>query len=215
MKLAKGSASWILIPLFFSILSLLAGLFVNNNLQIIMYFLSFLLFILTLLFIIFFRDPNREIGKGIVAVADGKIRSIQKKQDDYVGNSLFISTFMNIYNVHVNRVPIDGTVSKIIHIPGSNLPAFTKESERNERIIYQMETSIGPVKIIQIAGTLARRIIPYIHKSDMVKKGQKLGIIRLGSRVDIYLPANAIKKNIVEEGQFVKAGVDCLAEIHD
>jgi phosphatidylserine decarboxylase len=180
-----------------------------------MYFLSFLLFILTFLFIIFFRDPDREIGKGIVAVADGKIRSIQKKQDDYVGNSLFISTFMNIYNVHVNRVPIDGTVLKIIHIPGSNLPAFTKESERNERIIYQMETSIGPVKIIQIAGTLARRIIPYIYKSDMVKKGQKLGIIRLGSRVDIYLPANAIKKNIIEEGQFVKAGVDCLAEIHD
>lgn len=214
MKIAQGTKNWILIPFICALISVILGILLSSTLQMIMVFLSFLLFLLTIVFLIFFRDPDRTIGPGIVAVADGKIRTITKRDDDYVGNSMFISTFMNIYNVHINRMPVDGTIQKITHINGSYLPAFTKESERNERVIYEIESEIGPIKIIQIAGTLARRIVPYVSESTILKKGEKLGIIRLGSRVDIYLPLEKIKEPFIQKGTMVKAGVDRLAEIN-
>jgi len=214
MKIAQGTKNWILIPFLCALISVILGILLSSTLQMIMVFLSFLLFLLTIVFLIFFRDPDRTIGPGIVAVADGKIRTITKRDDDYVGNSMFISTFMNIYNVHINRMPVDGTIQKITHINGSYLPAFTKESERNERVIYEIQSEIGPIKIIQIAGTLARRIVPYVSESTILKKGEKLGIIRLGSRVDIYLPLEKIKEPFIQKGTMVKAGVDRLAEIN-
>lgn len=214
MNIAQGTKNWILIPFLCALISGILGILFSSTLQMIMVFLSFLLFLLTIVFLIFFRDPDRTIGPGIVAVADGKIRTIKKKDDDYVGNSMFISTFMNIYNVHINRMPVDGTIQKITHINGSYLPAFTKESERNERVIYEIQSEIGPIKIIQIAGTLARRIVPYVSESTTLKKGEKLGIIRLGSRVDIYLPFEKIKEPFIQKGTMVKAGVDRLAEIN-
>ncbi len=214
MNIAQGAKNWIIIPFLCTIMSGILALLLSSTIQMIMVLLCFFWFLLTGLFLIFFRDPHRKIGPGIVAVADGKIRSIKQCDDEYVGKSLFVSTFMNIYNVHVNRMPVDGTIQKITHIPGSYLPAFTKESERNERIIYNIQSSIGPLKIIQIAGTLARRIVPYVTESTTLKKGEKLGIIRLGSRVDIYLPINIIKEPIIKKGTMVKAGVDRLAEIN-
>ncbi len=214
MNIAQGAKNWILIPFLCAIISGILGLLLSSTLQMIMVLFCFLLFLLTGLFLIFFRDPHRKIGPGIVAVADGKIRSIKQCDDEYVGNSLFISTFMNIYNVHVNRMPVDGTIQKITHINGSYLPAFTKESERNERFVFEIKSKIGPIKIIQIAGTLARRIVPYVTESATLKKGEKLGIIRLGSRVDIYLPIDIIKEPIIKKGTMVKAGVDRLAEIN-
>ncbi len=122
---------------------------------------------------------------------------------------------MNIYNVHVNRIPLDGTVKDIVHIHGIHLPAFKKESEKNERVISTIDTKIGTVKIIQIAGTIARRIIPYIKKGDKLKKGDKIGIIRFGSRVDIYLPTKKIKKILVKVGDIIKAGETTIAETND
>lgn len=215
MKLAQGSRWWILTSFICALIFLGIGLLSSDILLQMFSFISIVFFLLTAVFLIFFRDPDRSIGSGIVAVADGKIRSIEKIKDDYVGNSIFISTFMNINNVHVNRMPINGTIIKITHIKGSHLPAFTKESDRNERVIYEVKSSIGPVKIIQIAGTLARRIVPYVKKSQSIKKGEKLGIIRLGSRVDIYLPQKGVKNVSIKKGSKVKAGVDCLATIHD
>jgi phosphatidylserine decarboxylase len=122
---------------------------------------------------------------------------------------------MNIYNVHVNRIPLDGTVKDIVHIHGIHLPAFKKESEKNERVITTIETKIGTIKIIQIAGTIARRIVPYIKKGDKLKKGEKIGIIRFGSRVDIFLPTNKIKKINIKVGDIVKAGETTIAETND
>ena len=131
-----------------------------------------------------------------------------------VAIDLFFSR-MNIHNVHVNRMPIDGIIRETIHLPGSHLPAFKKESEKNERFIIKIKTSIGMIKITQIAGTLARRIVPYIKKDDIIKKGEKIGIIRLGSRVDLYLPNNKYLKYKVKKGDKLNAGESSVAKIYD
>jgi len=103
----------------------------------------------------------------------------------------------------------------ITHHSGAHIPAFKKESEKNERVVLLLKTEIGTVKIILIAGTLARRIVPYVKKGDTVQKGKKIGLIRLGSRVDIYLPTNKIQTIAVNMRDRVKAGEDTIAKIHD
>lgn len=212
MKIAKGSKWWILISFFAAVvLLILYLLLINEEFALIFLFFSVLVFLKTGFFLIFFRDPERKIGHGIAAVADGKIREIKKTSDEDVGDCIFISTFMNIYNVHVNRMPIDGTVNDIVHVSGSHIPAFKKESERNERLILKFETAIGMVKVIMIAGTLARRIVPYVHKGDKLKKGDRIGIIRLGSRLDIYLPSKKVKHLIVKTNDRIKAGEITIA----
>ncbi|MEF8847827.1 MAG: phosphatidylserine decarboxylase [Candidatus Thermoplasmatota archaeon] len=214
MKLAKGSGCWIIIPFFLSLSLFLVSLITGNILvKSILFFLSLLMIFACIVFLVFFRDPERKTGKSIVASADGTIREIDYTSNDEKEERVMISTFMNIYNVHVNRMPMDGVIKDIVHITGGYLPAFSKESSRNERVIMKMDTSIGEIKIIQIAGTLARRIVPYLEKGERVKKGERIGIIRLGSRVDVYLPKKVKVK--VEKGDFVKAGSDTIAEIDD
>jgi phosphatidylserine decarboxylase len=216
MNLAKGSKPWIYSAILAGIVFLIFFIiFIDNFVSIIFLFLSTIVFLKAIFLIQFFRDPDRVIGKDIVACADGKIREISSIKDDIVGNCTKISTFMNIYNVHVNRIPLDGTIKDIVHIHGIHLPAFKKESEKNERVITTIDTKIGTVKIIQIAGTIARRIIPYIKKGDNLKKGDKIGIIRFGSRVDIYLPAKKIKNIHVKVGDIIKAGETTIAETND
>jgi phosphatidylserine decarboxylase len=171
--------------------------------------------LLSIIFLIFFRDPEREIGKGIVAVADGTIREIASDKDKNVGDCTMISTFMNIHNVHINRMPLDGIIEEINHHAGAHIPAFKKESDKNERVVLLIKTKIGKIKIIQIAGTLARRIVPYVKKGENIKKGEKIGLIRLGSRVDIYLPRKNIKSLSVKEKMKIRAGEDTIAEIND
>jgi len=215
MKIAKDSTSWILTTLFTGIFFLILSLILKELLGSIFLFISVILFLMTLLFLVFFRDPERNIGNGIVAPADGKIREISKIKDDNIGDCTKISTFMNLHNVHVNRMPFDGIIKDVVHIDGAHLPAFKKESERNERVIITANTDIGMIKIIQIAGTLARRIVPYVKSGDKLKKGDKIGLIRLGSRVDIYLSTKKIKHITIKINDRVKAGVDKIAEIND
>jgi len=201
MKIAKGSKWWILISFFAAVvLLILYLLLINEEFALIFLFFSVLVFLKTGFFLIFFRDPERKIGHGIAAVADGKIREIKKTSDEDVGDCIFIS-----------RMPIDGTVNDIVHVSGSHIPAFKKESERNERLILKFETAIGMVKVIMIAGTLARRIVPYVHKGDKLKKGDRIGIIRLGSRLDIYLPSKKVKHLIVKTNDRIKAGEITIA----
>ena len=215
MNIARDSISWILTTFILGCFFLILSASITANISSAFLFISFLLILLTGFFILFFRDPERKIGKGIVAAADGKIREISIIKDNEIGECTKISTFMNVYNVHVNRMPLDGTIKNIVHLPGAHLPAFKKESERNERVIVTINTEIGIVKVIQIAGTLARRIVPYIKKGDKLKKGEKIGIIRLGSRVDIYIPSNKINIVHVKIGNMIKAGVNTIAEIND
>jgi phosphatidylserine decarboxylase len=201
MKIAKGCWSWVAPPLLLSIFLLALCWFS-------LWFLSLFIpvFCVLVFFLIFFRDPERIIGDGIIAPADGKIRDIKQEKDQYL-----ISTFMEVNNVHVNRMPIDGRISKMTHFPGYHLRAWKKESDLNERVIITIETTIGQVTIVQIAGLIARRVYPYVKDGDMLKKGDRIGIIRLGSRVDVYLPAEKIKSIPVKIGDPVKAGKDTIA----
>ena len=167
------------------------------------------------LFSIFFRDPERIIGKGVVAPADGKIQWIDHTENDDIGEYTRISTFMNMYNVHVNRMPLDGVIKDLVHQSGSHIPAFKKESERNEQITITMDTAIGIVKICQIAGTFGRRIVSYVKEGETIKKGERIGIIKFGSRVDLYLPSKKIKSICVKIRDKVLAGEDVIAYIYD
>jgi len=215
MNIAKGGMSWITISYLVTFLFIVISFRVSGLIRYIGIVVSALLLIISFTLVIFFRDPKRKTGQGVVAVADGIIREITDEIDTDVGKCTKISTFMNIHNVHVNRMPLDGKILDIIHYNGGHLPAFKKESERNERVVLLLKTEIGTVKIIQIAGTLARRIVPYVKKGDTVKKGEKIGLIRLGSRVDIYLPAKKIQTITVNVKDKIKAGEDTIAKIND
>jgi len=216
MKVAQGSAPWILSAFIAGLIFMILTLISNwPTPRIIFLFLSIVIFLKTGVLFLFFRDPERNIGKGIVACADGRIREISNIKDDEIGDCTKISTFMNLYNVHVNRIPLDGTIKNVVHISGIHFPAFKKESEKNERVIITIDTNIGTIKVIQIAGTLARRIVPYIKKGDKLKKGERIGMIRFGSRVDVYLPTKMIKIIHVKLGDMVKAEETTLAEVND
>jgi len=215
MNIAKGGSSWIIISYLVTILSIVISYYVSVPVKYVTLFISALLLVISFTLVIFFRDPKRKTGAGVVAVADGIIREIANENDVDVGKCTKISTFMNIHNVHVNRMPLDGTMMGITHHSGAHIPAFKKESEKNERVVLLLKTEIGTVKIVQIAGTLARRIVPYVKKGDAVQKGEKIGLIRLGSRVDIYLPTNKIQTITVNIKDRVKAGEDTIAKIHD
>jgi phosphatidylserine decarboxylase len=166
---------------------------------------SVVFFAAGLFFLIFFRDPERSIGKGIVSAADGVVMEVGA-----IGKSLCIKTFMNIHNVHVNRMPIGGVVKGVKHFPGSYVPACGKDSDRNERVEMVVDTVIGNIKVVQIAGLVARRIVCYLKKGQRAQKGQRIGIIRLGSRVDVYFPKNRVRV-AVKPGDRIKAGETTIA----
>jgi phosphatidylserine decarboxylase len=192
--LAKGSMTWIGLSLILTVLSVF--LFIP---------LAVFYVLITLFFIIFFRDPERTPAEGIVAPADGRVTKIVND-----GEHVKILTVMNVHNVHVNRAPIDGNVRKITYHQGKHVPAFNKDSEYNERVVTLLDTKIGDVKIVQIAGSFARRIESYITEGQEVLKGERIGIIKFGSRVDLYLPRNRVKI-CVKEKQGVKAGESTIA----
>jgi phosphatidylserine decarboxylase len=203
MRIAKGCWSWVTPPLLLSILFLALSWF---SLWFLVLFVP--VYFILVFFLIFFRDPERKIGEGIIAPADGKIRDIKQEKDQYL-----ISTFMEVNNVHVNRMPLDGRISKMTHFPGYHLRAWKKESDLNERVVITIETAIGQVTVVQLAGLIARRVYPYIKEGDTLKKGDRIGIIRLGSRVDVYLPKEKIKSIPVKIGDPVFAGKDTIAFI--
>jgi phosphatidylserine decarboxylase len=153
----------------------------------------------------FFRDPDREICHGrVISPADGVVQSIMAWKDGRTR----IAIFMSPLNVHVNRAPLAGTVTSVEHIPGGFVPAFNKESENNERVIWHLDTELGDIEMVQIAGAVARRIVPYVSQNTKVEQGERIGLIRFGSRVDVYLPKGV--EPAVEVGQTTKAGVTRL-----
>jgi phosphatidylserine decarboxylase len=198
---AKGCWSWVSPPLVVSIFSAILCWYD-------LWFLSIFIpaFCVLVFFLIFFRDPERTIGSGVIAPADGQIRDIKQENGQYL-----ISTFMEVNNVHVNRMPMDGKVIKMTHFPGYHLRAWKKESDLNERVTIKIETAIGEIMVVQIAGLIARRVYPYIKDGDVLKKGDRIGIIRLGSRVDVYLPIDKVQSIQVKIGDPVTAGVTTIA----
>lgn len=215
IRIAEGGMPWVLAGFAFTFIFLGASYFVSGALFLFFCTVSVFFFLVSCLLLVFFRDPDRSIGHGIVAVADGKIREIKNISDAEIGDCVRVSTFLNIHNVHVTRAPFAGTIETIMHRPGGHVPAFQKESDANEQVMLLLKTEIGTMKVVQIAGTVARRIVPYVSEGAMLKKGEKLGLIRLGSRVDLYLPANRITSLVIQMHERIKAGEDTIAEIYD
>lgn len=174
------------------------------------------LFLLITCFICwFFRDPERFITTkqgALVSPADGKVIVIEKvNKGEYVDTeALKISIFMNVFNVHVNRVPFDGIVQEVKYTPGKFFNAsFDKASEFNERSALTIKTSQGyTYKVVQIAGLIARRIVCQVKENTFLRRGDRYGMIRFGSRLDLYLPCDT--KVVTAIGQKVKAGSSIL-----
>lgn len=179
--------------------------------------LSWIAWIVTLFILQFFRDPNRTkpIKKNVVlSAADGKVIAIEKMTNPYTNKkSIKVSVFMNVFNVHSNKCPIDGKIIEKHYFPGKFLNAsLSKASSENERCAITIETKDKKIiTCVQIAGLIARRILCYKNKGDDIKAGERYGFIKFGSRVDLYLPTNALIK--VNLGQTVKNTESIIATI--
>jgi len=165
----------------------------------------------------FFRDPPRRVpeqANAVLAPADGRIVRIGKARDPYLDrDALMISVFMNVFNVHSNRSPVDATVAETwYHAGGFVNAALEKASTDNERNALKLVTPAGAeVTCVQIAGLIARRILCYVKRGDTLARGQRYGFIRFGSRVDLYLPADAVPRASV--GDRVYATESIVAEL--
>jgi len=172
--------------------------------------------IIALFVLQFFRDPPRLIPQQenvVISPADGRIVVVEKAQDPYAGReALKISVFMNVFNVHSNRAPVDGQIDKVQYFPGkfvnADLDKASLENERNALVITAANGQI--VTCVQVAGLIARRILCYVKQGDKLARGQRYGFIRFGSRVDVYLPLTASPK--VAVGDKVSATETILAE---
>jgi len=192
--LAKGSKYWIL------------GSFALTAFIAVFTPYLYLGILITVGLLLFFRDPERfsesNDSTDVVSPADGRVLKIQDNQ---------LSIFMNLHNVHVNRSPIDGEVVDIQYHKGGKVPAFSKDSDRNERNMITISTRIGNVIVTQVSGAVIRRIVCYVKQKDTITRGQRIGMIRFGSRVDVLLPRNY--SFIVSPGQKVKAGETTIAKL--
>ena len=162
---------------------------------------------LTVVFIFVFRDPKRTIGDGIVAPADGRVRHVDEEKG-------LVSTYLALRNVHVTRAPIEGVITRSERAHGKHAPAFSRRTEHNERLELSLKTRLGDVSIIEMTGAIARRIVPYVNIGQSLGKGEKLSLIRFGSRVDLFLPPSSVKI-LVRKGDRLKGGVTRIAEVRD
>lgn len=187
--------------------------------------LGWLMLGVTVWVLAFFRDPKRTTPKSdnyIIAPADGLVTLIMKvpPPPELAGSEGLgqdemtrVSIFMSVFDVHINRTPISGIVKRVAYIPGKFVNAdLDKASEENERQHFMVERSDGVrVGFTQIAGLVARRILTFVKEGDNIGTGQRVGLIRFGSRVDVYLPAGTGSK--IVKGQRCVAGETIIAEI--
>ena len=162
----------------------------------------------------FFRDPPRLVPvapNAVLAPADGRVIVVEKIYDPYAQReALKISIFMNVFNVHSNRIAVNGRIKSIQYFPGKFVNAdFDKASLENERNAMVIEANGNDITLVQVAGLIARRILCYARVGDLVKKGERYGFIRFGSRVDVYLPLHA--EPLVSVGDKVRATSSLLA----
>ncbi len=177
--------------------------------------------ILTLWCAYFFRDPERVTPTRpglVISPADGRVSMITDvvppAELDLPRESMTrISVFMNVFDVHVNRVPVDGQIAQLTYVPGAFLNAeLDKASEDNERQALTLEMRDGKrISVVQIAGLIARRIVKFVNTNDQLSVGQRFGLIRFGSRVDVYLPKGTAP--LVCVGQRAIAGETVLADL--
>ena len=204
MKIAEEGRPFISFFAIITVISLLAGGILAFPLP----------FILTLFMVYFFRDPDRTIPEGeniFVAPADGRIIQIHNVQEQQAlkDDTLEISIFMSPFNVHVNRAPCDGVVEAVVHTPGRFLSAFKPEASlQNENIAMTLNGDNGKILVRQVAGFLARRAVCRVRPGDALKKGERYGLIKFSSRLDVYLPKDT--EINVKSGDRVRAGETIL-----
>jgi phosphatidylserine decarboxylase len=191
LKLAKNSTAWISVPIFLTAALAIAGSWYMSGVALVGF-----------IFMIFFhRDPDRlPRGDGMVSPADGRI--IQATPEK-------ITVFMGAYDVHVNRAPLDGTVQSIEYRKGSHMPAFLNRACHNQQNRIRMETDDGDLELRQITGTIVREIVCYVRPGDHVLRGERIGMIRFGSRVEASIPEGY--KLQVGLGDKVRAGETVVA----
>ncbi|MBI5665256.1 MAG: phosphatidylserine decarboxylase family protein [Nitrospirae bacterium] len=196
--------------IFFAVITVLSAILRFN-------YATVVALILTLFMFYFFRDPERNTPtdmNAFISPADGKIILITEAREDEIlmGPGRRISIFMSPLNVHVNRVPSDGTVREVRHFPGKFFSAYKDDAAKyNEHIAMLYETAHGNIVIKQIAGYVARRAVCRVKPGDTLKQGQRYGIIKFSSRLDIFLPLDAEVK--VKLGDKVLAGETVLGKI--
>ena len=165
--------------------------------------------VLGLALLMFFRDPARRppAGEGaVVSPADGKVMTTEVLLD----GRKHISIFLSVFNVHVNRVPVSGTVQGVNRIPGTYFHAGTARAAGNARVDVEAVSAYGPVAWRQVSGAIARKISCLLKRGDTVKTGDRFGLIYFGSRMDVYLPPSAMFRT--EPGRKVLAGESLIAE---
>jgi phosphatidylserine decarboxylase len=178
---------------------------------------AFVLLLLALWVAYFFRDPERTGDRGpslVVSPADGKLIMITEVDEPTFvqGRAIRLSIFMNVFNVHVNRYPVDGVVRYVHYNKGKFLNAAAEKSSlENEQMSVGIDTGRRRILVRQIAGLIARRIVTYSKVGETVKQGDRMGIIRFGSRVDVFIPVNSKLRGKV--GDITVAGVTILAEL--
>jgi phosphatidylserine decarboxylase len=220
IKFAPDGYPFILVSLLVSVIasvfllwSLKSGstLFYYSSLPVACFFI-----VLTLFMAFFFRDPSRKVpaGEGLfVSPADGKVILIKDvhEQDYLKSDAKEISIFMSPLDVHINRAPCEGKVSLIKHTPGKFLAAYRDDSSmKNENIVMVIEGGSGKVLVRQVAGFVARRAVCRVSVGDVLARGERYGMIKFGSRLDVYLPKDAVVT--VKLGERVKAGETVIGE---
>lgn len=164
----------------------------------------------------FFRDPARVGERGpdvVIAPADGQVVAVERiSEPDYLhGDAIRIAIYLALYDVHVQRSPVDGVVDYVQHRSGSFAPAWSRRAAENEATVIGISTGRVRVRVRQVAGALARRIVTYVDEGDLVDQAERIGLIRFGSRVEAFLPPNA--EPMVREGDRVRAGATVIARM--
>lgn len=182
-----------------------------------LWLLAFLLTIVALWVAYFFRDPERSGERGqhlVISPADGKVMMVTEVDEpSYIGGpALRISIFLNIFNVHVNRYPVGGTIERVHYTPGKFLnAAAARASLENEQMSVGINTGDQRVLVRQIAGLVARRLVTYSKEGEEVEQGQRMGLMKFGSRMDVFLPPGS--QVHVKVGDNVVAGESLIAEL--
>ena len=195
-----------------SFILLMSALYFDLSFLMVLFWIVFGFFLFSMWF---FRDPERKTPAGenlIVSPADGKIVAIRPEKDSDIGNAVRVSIFMSIFSVHVNRIPLGGIVKNMEYSKGRFLSAMKPEvSFENEHNTVLLKNEKINLKFSQIAGLIARRIVSYLHIDGEVKTGERCGLIKFGSRVDVVVP-ETMKIN-VQIGDKVTAGVSIIGVI--
>jgi len=194
MRFAPGAFKFAALPL----LGAVPAFFISPG-------VGFLLLAVGVAILAFFRDPERTPPpSGVVSPADGKVSVLRME-----GDRVRVGVFMNVHDVHVNRAPLGGQIEAVEHEPGGHYPAFSKDSDQNERVRVRFPDH----DVTLIAGAFARRITPYVESGKTVDRGERIGHIAFGSRADVLLPPRFDRDDVaVDIGDRVRAGETTIAE---